>query len=79
MNTKRLALLTCVGLLAAQPAFAQADEYDDRWYLSVFGGWAGLDDDRGLVDNDAVFGLGFGRFFTPNFSVDAEFLSLIHI
>jgi OOP family OmpA-OmpF porin len=73
MNTKRLALLTCVGLLAAQPAFAQADEYDDRWYLSVFGGWAGLDDDRGLVDNDAVFGLGFGRFFTPNFSVDAEF------
>jgi OOP family OmpA-OmpF porin len=73
MITKRLALLTCVGLFAAQGALAQTEEYDDRWYASVFGGYAGLDDDRTGVDNDAVFGIGFGRFLTPNFSVDLEF------
>lgn len=73
MITKRLLVLTCLGLMAAQPGFAQSDDYDDRWYVTVFGGWAGLDDDRGDVDNAAVYGLGFGRFLTPNFSVDLEF------
>lgn len=73
MILKRLAVLTCAGLFMAQAAIAQTDEYDDRWYGTVFGGWAGLDDDRGSIDNDAVLGLGIGRFFSPNFSVDLEY------
>lgn len=50
---------------------ATAQEFDDRWYVS---GTAGLhfgDSDRS-TENSPIYGIGFGKFFTPNFSLDLD-------
>ncbi|GAB4192750.1 MAG: OmpA family protein [Wenzhouxiangellaceae bacterium] len=74
MIKNRLAVVAGASLLVTQVAIAQSDDvFDDRWYATVFGGWSSLDGDRGNIDDAAVFGLGIGRFLTPNFSVDLEF------
>ena len=65
--------LLCCALLAgfgmAQSVMAQ--DYDDRYYLTAGGGVGFFDSDRAVTDE--VFGqVGFGRFFTPNLSLDLE-------
>src|SRR5262245_42594288 len=58
-----------LGLLASHAA--QAQEFDDRWYVTAA---AGLNDqDHSRNTSDAPFGaLGFGRHLTPNWSLDIE-------
>src|SRR5690348_8186240 len=69
MNKKLLCAALLAGLGVAQAASAQT--FDDRWYVSGSTGVNFQDRDRGT--NDAMFGtLGFGRFLSPNWSLDAE-------
>ena len=57
------ALLGVLGL--AQTAVAQ--EYDDRWYVSGDLGVVLFDGDRDVHD-DALYSVGFGKMFAPNWS-----------
>jgi OOP family OmpA-OmpF porin len=59
------ALLGAMGL--AQSAMAQS--YDDRWYLTAGAGYNFQDHDR-FTDSTPELQLGFGRFFSPNWSWD---------
>ena len=69
MNKKLLCAALLCGMGVAHSAVAQ--EFDDRWYVSASTGVNFQDKDRGT--EDAVFGtLGFGKFWTPNWSVDLE-------
>ncbi|WP_415252940.1 OmpA family protein [Thermomonas sp.] len=69
MNKKLLCAALLGGLGLAQAASAQ--EFDDRWYVSGSTGVNFQDNDRGT--EDALFGtLGFGKFLTPRFSLEAE-------
>ncbi|QIK81352.1 outer membrane beta-barrel protein [Lysobacter sp. HDW10] len=69
MNKKLLCAALLCGMGVAQAASAQ--EFDDRWYVSGSTGVNFQDSDRGT--EDALFGtLGFGKFWTPNWSVDLE-------
>ena len=65
--------ILCCALLAAA-AMAQsatAQDFDDRWYLSGGVGMNFQDSDR--ETSDVAFGtLGFGKFVTPNWSIDGE-------
>jgi len=65
--------LLCCALLAgfgmAQSVMAQG--YDDRYYITAGGGVGFFDNDRG-VDDDVFGQIGFGRFFSPNMSLDLE-------
>ncbi len=70
-NAAKKAVLASAIALSCGALHAQSD-YDDRWYVSAFGGFAELDDGRANVENDIVFGVGFGRFFTENVSVEFE-------
>lgn len=69
MNKKLLcaALLGSLGLAQA----ASAQEFDDRWYVSGSTGVNFQDKDRNT--EDSLFGtLGFGKFISPNVSLEAE-------
>ncbi len=69
MNKKLLAAALLAGLGVAQAASAQT--FDDRWYVTAGAGFNNQDNDRGT--NSAPFGtVGFGKFLTPNWSLDAE-------
>ena len=69
MNKKLLCAALLAGLGVAQAASAQT--FDDRWYVSGSVGINHQDQDRNT--EDAAFAtLGFGRFLTPNWSLDAE-------
>lgn len=69
MNKKLLSVALLCGMGLAHSAVAQ--EFDDRWYVSAGTGVNFQDKDR--ATDDAVFGtLGFGKFFSPNWSVDLE-------
>ncbi|TWI00940.1 OOP family OmpA-OmpF porin [Luteimonas cucumeris] len=69
MNKKLLCAALLGGLCVAQAASAQ--EFDDRWYVAGSTGVNFQDSDRNT--EDAIFGtIGFGKFFTPNWSVDFE-------
>ena len=70
MNKKLLcAALLLGGMGLAQAASAQ--EFDDRWYVSGSTGVNFQDNDRGT--EDSMFGtLGFGKFLTPNLSLETE-------
>ena len=69
MNKKLLCAALLCGMGVAHTAVAQ--EFDDRWYVSASTGVNFQDSDRGT--EDAIFGtLGFGKFWTPNWSVDLE-------
>ena len=61
------ALLAGVGFMGA----VNAQDFDDRWYVGASAGIVEFDDTRGLKDNGQL-GLNFGKFFTPNWSLDAE-------
>ena len=62
--------LLCLAVLAASFAnVAMAQEYDDRWYLTGTAGLNVQDDDR-QTNSAGELGLGFGKFFSPNWSLD---------
>jgi opacity protein-like surface antigen len=61
------ALAGSLGLAGA----ANAQEFDDRWYLSASTGYNFQDGDRRT--DDALMGtLGLGKFISPNWSVEGE-------
>jgi OOP family OmpA-OmpF porin len=62
------ALLGAMGL--AQSAMAQS--YDDRWYITAGAGYNFQDGDRN-TENHGELQLGFGRFFSRNWSWDVVF------
>lgn len=69
MIRKTLCIALVLGLLSASAV--QAQDYDDRVYIAPNVGFLFADSGRDS-DNGAIFGLGVGRFFTPNLSVDLE-------
>ena len=69
MKKKLLCCALLAGVGMAQSAMAQS--YDDRYYLTAGGGIGFFDQDRAVSDD--VFGqIGFGRFISPNISLDLE-------
>ncbi len=67
---KKLLCAALLGGLSILPV-AQAQEFDDRWYLTGSVGWNVQDNDRGT--NNAPFGaIGFGKMVNPNWSFDVE-------
>ena len=65
--------ILCCALLAAA-AMAQsatAQDFDDRWYITGGVGMNFQDRDRDTKDSPFVT-LGFGKFVTPNWSIDGE-------
>ncbi|QSX76503.1 OmpA family protein [Lysobacter arenosi] len=69
MNKKLLCAALLGGLSLAQAANAQ--EFDDRWYLTGSAGMNIQDNDRGT--RNAPFGaLGVGKFLNQNWSIDGE-------
>ncbi len=69
MKKKLLCCALLAGMSLAQSAMAQS--YDDRFYVTVGAGLGMFDNDRGVKDE--VYGtLGFGKFISPNVSIDAE-------
>jgi OOP family OmpA-OmpF porin len=63
--------LAAAGLaFAATNAVADADQ---PWHITGQVGGMSLDSDRNTRDNDVWWGVGFGRFFGNNFSVDLEY------
>lgn len=69
MIRKTLCTALALGLLSATAV--QAQDYDDRAYIAPSVGFLFADSGRD-TDNGAIFGLGVGKFFTPNLSVDLE-------
>jgi len=69
MKKKLLCCALLAGMSMAQSVMAQS--YDDRFYVTAGGGVGFFDSDREVSDN--VYGtLGFGKFISPNVSIDAE-------
>ena len=69
MKMKLLCAALAGGLGLATAANAQ--EFDDRWYLTAGAGYNFQDGDRRTDDAPAV-SLGLGKFISPTWSVDAE-------
>jgi len=69
MKMKFLCAALVGGLLSATAANAQ--EFDDRWYVAGAVGVNHQDDDRGTEDTQFA-ALGFGKFLNPNWSLDFE-------
>ncbi|GAB3088657.1 OmpA family protein [Lysobacter terrae] len=69
MNKKLLCAALLGGLSLAQAA--QAQDFDDRWYLTGSAGFNMQDNDRG-TRNAPFVGLGVGKFISDNWSLDAE-------
>ena len=69
MNKKLLCAALLGGLSLAQVANAQ--DFDDRWYLTGAAGFNLQDGDRD-TNNAPFFALGVGKFLNPNWSLDAE-------
>ena len=69
MTKKLLCAALLAGLGVAQAASAQT--FDDRWYVA---GSVGVNIQDSARDTESVFAptIGFGRFLTPNWSLDAE-------
>jgi OOP family OmpA-OmpF porin len=85
MNRKGLYFLIAlalggVGAVHAQDAAAPAGDssasmapvssFDDRWYIAPTVGGYYNDDKRNTNSRQFYYGLGFGKFFTPNLSID---------
>src|SRR5690606_23876716 len=69
INKKLLCAAMLAGLGVAHGAAAQ--EYDDRWYITGSAGFNVQDNDR-RTDDAPFLTLGFGKFVSPTWSVDAE-------
>ena len=69
MKKKLLCCALLAGMSMAQSVMAQ--DYDDRFYVTAGAGVGFFDEDRDASDD--VYGMiGFGRFVSPNISIDAE-------
>jgi OmpA-OmpF porin, OOP family len=68
---KKLLCCAFLGVFGVNAALAEDFFYDDRWYVSGTLQHNFYDSDRGLKDSMGV-GLGFGKFFAPRWSFDAE-------
>ncbi len=77
MKTLRVRILamTAVAVMAGGFSISAAAQYDydDRWYVSAFGGLAAMDSDRFDVDDAGIFGVGIGKFLSDDFSLELEF------
>ena len=69
MKRNLIACALVAGMAMANTAMAQ--DYDDRFYITVGGGYGMFDNARN-VNNEFYGTLGFGKFITPNVSLDAE-------
>jgi OOP family OmpA-OmpF porin len=69
MNKKLLCAALLGGLSIAQAA--QAQDFDDRWYLTGAAGFNIQDNDRD-TRNAPFIALGAGKFISPNWSLDGE-------
>jgi OOP family OmpA-OmpF porin len=69
MKIRLLSTALLAGLAFAQAANAQ--DFDDRWYLTGSAGFNLQDNDRG-TGNAGMLGLGVGKFLNRNWSLDAE-------
>jgi len=69
MKKKLLCCALLAGMSMAQSVMAQ--DYDDRFYVTAGAGVNFYDRDRDVSDD--VYGvIGFGKFISPNVSIDAE-------
>ena len=77
MKTFRVRMLAAVTAAALAGSFSMSAaaqyDYDDRWYVSAFGGLAAMDSDRFDVDDAGIFGVGIGKFLSDDFSLELEF------
>ncbi|GAB3375413.1 OmpA family protein [Lysobacter rhizosphaerae] len=69
MKIRLLSTALLAGLACAQVANAQ--DFDDRWYLTGSAGFNLQDNDRG-TRNAPFLGLGVGKFISDNWSIDGE-------
>ncbi|WP_243039830.1 OmpA family protein [Dyella sedimenti] len=58
---------------SSTPTSTTTTSYDDRWYIAPTVGGYYNDTDRHTNSRQFYYGLGFGRFFSPNFSLDFFF------
>ncbi|WP_267220434.1 OmpA family protein [Dyella silvae] len=56
---------------SSAPTTTSTTTFDDRWYIAPTVGGYYNDTDRNTNSRQFYYGLGFGKFWTPNFSVDA--------
>lgn len=68
MNRKTLCAV--IALTLGGVASAQAQTYDDRWYVAPYIGTYHNDKDRLADSNSFLIGIGIGRFISPNTSID---------
>ncbi|MFD0737674.1 outer membrane beta-barrel protein, partial [Lysobacter koreensis] len=69
MNKKLLCAALLGGLSVAGAVNAQ--DFDDRWYLTGSAGMNIQDNDRG-TRNAPFVAIGLGKFINPNWSIDGE-------
>ena len=55
---------------AGSAASTMTPTYDDRWYIAPTVGGYYNDTDRNTNSRQIYYGIGFGKFFSPNFSLD---------
>lgn len=67
MKPRFLMTIAAVGLMSAP---LLADDFDDRWYIAPGVGLVFMDSDRGVDGGSLYSSLSFGRFFSPDFSLD---------
>lgn len=67
MKPRFLMTVLAAGLVSAP---LMANDFDDRWYIAPSVGLSFMDDDRDTSGNSYYQSLSFGRFFTPDFSLD---------
>jgi len=73
LRVRLVAAATAVALAGSFSMSAAAQyDYDDRWYVSAFGGLAAMDSDRFNVDDAGIFGIGIGKFLSEDFSLEFE-------
>lgn len=68
---KNLLCCALLGMFGTSAVLAEDFFYDDRWYVSGTVQQNFYDNDRDLGDSTGL-GLGFGKFFAPRWSFDAE-------
>lgn len=69
--TGTLLMLLMLGAFGPARAEHQGPAAGD-WNVSLYGGWAVLDDGRGDVPDDVLLGVGVGYYLSSDFSLDFE-------
>ena len=72
MKTKTLVLSLAAATMALGAGGVAADG-DQPWHLTGQFGTINLDNSRNTRSNDVLWGVGFGRFFGNNLSIDLEY------